>query len=393
VKEYEILSRISLTNGVKQVYNNSITAELDIQIFIEVKKMTKVPYEVYTEEVDTLSVLSPDGKIVNKDLLPELSDDQLKEIMYRMVFTRTWDDRAVNLGRQGRLGFYAPVSGQEATMVGSEFALEKDDFICPGYRDMPQIVWHGLPLYQAFLYSRGHQHGGQIPEGVNVLMPQIIIGAQILHAMGIAMGYKLKKQKQVVITYTGDGGSSEGDFYEGLNYAGVYKLPVIFFVQNNGYAITTPFSKQTAALSIAHKAVAAGIKGVKVDGMDVLAVIKAVQDAAERGRNGEGATLIEAVTYRFRPHSLSDDATKYRTKEEEGEWNEKDPIARLAKYLEAKGLWTEEDTARVKEEAKAKVNEQIKKAEQTEKMTVPGLIDSMFEQTPKHLEEQKADFQ
>lgn len=375
------------------MYNNSITAELDIQIFIEVKKMTKVPYEVYTEEVGTLSVLSPDGKIVNKDLLPELSDDQLKEIMYRMVFTRTWDDRAVNLGRQGRLGFYAPVSGQEATMVGSQFALEKDDFICPGYRDMPQIVWHGLPLYQAFLYSRGHQHGGQIPEGVNVLMPQIIIGAQILHAMGIAMGYKLKKQKQVVITYTGDGGSSEGDFYEGLNYAGVYKLPVIFFVQNNGYAITTPFSKQTAALSIAHKAVAAGIKGVKVDGMDVLAVIKAVQDAAERGRNGEGATLIEAVTYRFRPHSLSDDATKYRTKEEEGEWNEKDPIARLAKYLEAKGLWTEEDTARVKEEAKAKVNEQIKKAEQTEKMTVPGLIDSMFEQTPKHLEEQKADFQ
>jgi pyruvate dehydrogenase E1 component alpha subunit len=375
------------------VYNNSITAELDIQIFIEVKKMTKVPYEVYTEEVDTLSVLSPDGKIVNKDLLPELSDDQLKEIMYRMVFTRTWDDRAVNLGRQGRLGFYAPVSGQEATMVGSEFALEKDDFVCPGYRDMPQIVWHGLPLYQAFLYSRGHQHGGQIPEGVNVLMPQIIIGAQILHAMGIAMGYKLKKQKQVVITYTGDGGSSEGDFYEGLNYAGVYKLPVIFFVQNNGYAITTPFSKQTAALSIAHKAVAAGIKGVKVDGMDVLAVIKAVRDAAERGRNGEGATLIEAVTYRFRPHSLSDDASKYRTKEEEGEWNEKDPIARLAKYLEQKGLWTEEDTARVKDEAKAKVNEQIKKAEQTEKMTVPGLIDSMFEQTPKHLEEQKADFQ
>lgn len=375
------------------MYNNSITAELDIQIFIEVKKMTKVPYEVYTEEVATLSVLSPDGEIVNEDLLPKLTDDQLKEIMYRMVFTRTWDDRAVNLGRQGRLGFYAPVSGQEATMVGSEFALEKEDFICPGYRDMPQIVWHGLPLYQAFLYSRGHQHGGQIPDGVNVLMPQIIIGAQILHAMGIAMGYKLKKQKQVVITYTGDGGSSEGDFYEGLNFAGVYKLPVIFFVQNNGYAITTPFAKQTAALSIAHKAVAAGIKGVKVDGMDVLAVIKAVQDAAERGRNGEGATLIEAVTYRFRPHSLSDDATKYRTKEEEGQWNEKDPIARLAKYLEKKGLWTDEDTARVKDEAKAKVNEQIKKAEQTEKMTVPGLIDSMFEQTPKHLEEQKADFQ
>lgn len=354
--------------------------------------MSKVPYEVYTEEVEALSVLSPEGEVINPDKLPNLSDDQLKEIMYRMVFTRTWDERAINLGRQGRLGFYAPVSGQEATMVGSEFALEKGDFVCPGYRDMPQLVWHGLPLYQAFLYSRGHQHGGQIPEGVNVLMPQIIIGAQILHAMGIAMGFKLKKQKNVAITYTGDGGSSEGDFYEGLNYAGAFKLPVIFFVQNNGYAITTPFAKQTAALSIAHKAVAAGIKGVKVDGMDVLAVIKAVQEAAERGRNGEGATLIEAVTYRFRPHSLSDDTTKYRTKEEEGQWSEKDPINRLAKYLEKKGLWTDEDTLRVKDEAKAKVNEQIKKAEQTEKMTVPGLIDSMFEKTPQHLEEQKADF-
>ncbi|SDE88711.1 pyruvate dehydrogenase E1 component alpha subunit [Fontibacillus panacisegetis] len=353
---------------------------------------SKIPYEVYTEEVEALTVLSPDGEIVNKDKVPNLSDDQLKELMYRMVFTRTWDERAINLGRQGRLGFYAPVSGQEATMVGSEFALDKNDFVCPGYRDMPQLVWHGLPLYQAFLYSRGHQHGGQIPEGVNVLMPQIIIGAQVLHAMGIAMGYKLKKQKQVAITYTGDGGSSEGDFYEAMNFAGAFNLPVIFFVQNNGYAITTPFAKQTAALSIAHKAVAAGIRGVKIDGMDVFAVISAVQEAAERARNGEGATLIEAVTYRFRPHSLSDDTSKYRTKEEEGEWNEKDPIARLAKYLEKKGLWTDEDTARVKEEAKAKVNEQIKKAEQTEKMTVSGLIDSMFETTPKHLEEQKADF-
>ncbi|WP_017812432.1 MULTISPECIES: pyruvate dehydrogenase (acetyl-transferring) E1 component subunit alpha [Paenibacillus] len=354
--------------------------------------MSKVPYEVYTEEVEALSVLSPEGKIVNPDKVPDLTDDQLKEIMYRMVFTRTWDDRAVNLGRQGRLGFYAPVSGQEATMVGSVYALDKEDFVCPGYRDMPQLVWHGLPLYQAFLYSRGHQEGGRIPEGVNVLMPQIIIGAQILHAMGLAMGYKLKKQKQVVIAYTGDGGSSEGDFYEGMNFAGAYKLPVIFFVQNNGYAITTPFAKQTAALSIAHKAVSAGIKGVQIDGMDVFAVITAVREAAERARNGEGATLIEALTYRFRPHSMSDDTSKYRTKDEEGIWSEKDPIARLAKYLAEKGLWSDEDTERVREEAKAKVNEEIKKAEKTEKMTVTGLIDSMFETTPHDLEEQKADF-
>ncbi|SEM84847.1 pyruvate dehydrogenase (acetyl-transferring) E1 component subunit alpha [Paenibacillus sp. OV219] len=355
--------------------------------------MSKLPYEVQTEPVTPLSVLSPEGEIVNEAMMPNLSDEQLKEIMYRMVFTRTWDERAVNLGRQGRLGFYAPVSGQEASMVGSEYALNKDDFVCPGYRDMPQIVWHGLPLYQAFLYSRGHQHGGQIPADVHVLMPQIIIGAQILHATGVAMAFKKKGEKRVAITYTGDGGSSEGDFYEGMNFAGVFKLPVIYVVQNNGYAITTPYSKQTGALSVAHKAVAAGIRGIQIDGMDVLAVIKAVQEAAERGRNGEGATLIEMLTYRFRPHSMADDTSKYRTKDEEAEWVLKDPITRFAKFLEKKGLWTEEDTARVKEEAKATVNEHIKKAEQTEKMTVNGLIDSMFEHTPAHLEAQKADFQ
>ncbi|MFC0212518.1 pyruvate dehydrogenase (acetyl-transferring) E1 component subunit alpha [Paenibacillus chartarius] len=354
--------------------------------------MNKPSYEVSVEPVQPLTILSPEGKVVNEEDMPNLSNDQLREIMRRMVFTRVWDERAVNLGRQGRLGFYAPVSGQEATMIASEFALNKDDFICPGYRDMPQLVWHGLPMYQAFLYSRGHQHGGQIPEDVHVLMPQIIIGAQILHATGVAMAFKKKGEKRVAITYTGDGGSSEGDFYEGLNFAGAFKLPVIYVVQNNGYAITTPYSKQTAAASVAHKAVAAGITGVQVDGMDALAVYKAVSDAAERARNGGGATLIEALTYRFRPHSMADDATKYRTKEEEAEWEKKDPISRLRTYLTAKGLWSEEEEAAVREDAKNTVAEQIKKAEATEKMTIAGLIDTMFEKTPKHLEEQKAEY-
>lgn len=354
--------------------------------------MSKPFYEVGVEPVQPLTVLSPEGTIVNEEHMPKLSDDQLRELMRRMVFTRVWDERAVNLGRQGRLGFYAPVSGQEGTMIASEFALNKDDFVCPGYRDMPQIVWHGLPMYQAFLYSRGHQHGGEIPQDVHVLMPQIIIGAQILHATGVAMAFKKKGEKRVAITYTGDGGSSEGDFYEGLNFAGAFKLPVIYVVQNNGYAITTPFSKQTAAASVAHKAVAAGITGVQVDGMDPLAVYKAVSDAAERGRSGGGATLIEALTYRFRPHSMADDATKYRTKEEEQEWEKKDPIARMRAFLTAKGLWSEEEEAKVREDAKNTVAEEIKKAEATEKMTVAGLIDTMFETTPKHLEEQKAEY-
>lgn len=355
--------------------------------------MTKPNYEVQIKEFEKLSVLSPDGEIVNKEAMPKLDDDQLKELMRRMVFTRVWDQRAVSLQRQGRLGFYAPVSGQEASMIGSEFVLDKEDFVVPGYRDMPQIVWHGYPMYQAFLYSKGHQHSGQIPEGVNVLMPQIIIGAQIVQATGIAMGFKRKGQNNVVITYTGDGGSSQGDFYEGMNFAGAFNLPVIFVVQNNGYAISTPVSKQTSAQSIAQKALAAGIRGVQVDGMDALAVAKVVQEAAELARNGGGPTLIEAITYRYGPHSMSgDDPTKYRDKEEEEKWKEKDPLIRMRKYLQAKNLWSDEDEEKTMEEAKQTVTEQIKKAESTEKMTIAGLIDSMFEHTPAHLEEQKKDF-
>ncbi|MCF6092927.1 pyruvate dehydrogenase (acetyl-transferring) E1 component subunit alpha [Microaerobacter geothermalis] len=342
-------------------------------------------------QFQTLSILDADGNVVNQEEMPLLSDETLREFMRKMVFTRIWDQRAISLNRQGRLGFYAPVAGQEATMIGSQSAIQKEDFILPSYRDIPQIVWHGLPLYQAFLYSRGHQHGGQIPEGVNVLMPQIIIGAQIVQTTGIAMGFKLRGKKNVALTYIGDGGTSQGDFYEGINFAGVYKVPAIFIIQNNRYAISVPLELQTAAETLAQKAVAAGVPGIQVDGMDVLAVYKAVSDAAERGRRGEGPTVIETLTYRFGPHTLAgDDPTRYRTLEETNEWEKRDPLIRFRKYLEKKKLWTEEDENRVIEEAKQAVADAIKKADEYEKMTIPGLIDSMFEELPSYLQEQKA---
>ncbi len=350
-------------------------------------------HEVQASDVSMLTVINHNGDVVNEAEMPKLSDDQLKELMRRMVFTRIWDQRSVSLGRQGRLGFYAPVSGQEASMIGSQFALQKEDFILPGYRDIPQIYWHGLPMYQAILYSRGHQHGGQIPQDVHVLMPQIIIGAQIVQAAGVAMGLKKSGRKNVAITYTGDGGSSQGDFYEGMNFAGAFQLPAIFVVQNNGYAISTPRERQTAAAAIAQKAIAAGIRGVQVDGMDVLAVYKAVSEAAERGRNGEGPTLIETITYRFGPHSLSgDDPTRYRSKEESGSWEERDPLVRFRKYLEGKGLWSEAEETAVIEEAKAAVSDALRKADEVERMQIPDLIDSVFEVTPPLLQEQMREF-
>lgn len=340
-----------------------------------------------------LQILAPDGTVVNPDLMPELSDEQLRELMRKMVFTRVWDQRAISLNRQGRLGFYAPVAGQEASMIGSQSALSKEDFILPSYRDIPQMVWHGLPLYQAFLYSRGHIHGGQIPQGVNVLMPQIIIAAQCTQASGVAMGFKLRKEQRIAITYFGDGATSQGDFYEGLNFAGVYKLPVVFISQNNGYAISVPFEKQTAAQSIAIKAVAVGIHGQRVDGMDVLAVYKATQDARQRALAGEGPTLIETLTYRYGPHTMAgDDPTRYRTSEEQGEWEQRDPLIRFRAFLQGKGLWSDKDEEAVIEEAKQAVADAIKQADETPKMKVSDLIDAMYETLPAGLAEQKAEY-
>jgi len=342
---------------------------------------------------ETFQVLNEDGEVVNEEYMPELSDDELRELMRRMVYTRILDQRSIALNRQGRLGFYAPTAGQEASQLGSHFAIEKDDFILPAYRDVPQLIWQGLPLYQAFLFSKGHFHGNQY-EDLKALAPQIIIGAQYVQAAGVALGLKLRNQKNVAITYTGDGGTSQGDFYEGINMAGAYQAPAIFVVQNNRFAISVPVEKQTAAKTLAQKAVAAGIEGIQVDGMDVLAVYAATKDARERAINGEGPTLIETLTYRFGPHTMSgDDPTRYRTDEEDKEWEKKDPLVRFRKYLESKGLWSEEDENNVIEEAKEDIKEAIKKADKYPEQKVTDLIKNMNEELPLNLQEQLEEYE
>ncbi|MBA4537905.1 pyruvate dehydrogenase (acetyl-transferring) E1 component subunit alpha [Bacillus aquiflavi] len=341
------------------------------------------------KQFQTLQILNEDGEVVNDQMVPDLTDEQLQDLMHRMVYTRILDQRSISLNRQGRLGFYAPTAGQEASQIASQFALEKEDFILPGYRDVPQIIWHGLPLYQAFLFSRGHFQGNQIPDGVNVISPQIIIGAQYIQAAGVALGMKKRGLKSVVITYTGDGGSSQGDFYEGINFAGALKVPAIFIVQNNGFAISTPVEKQSSAKTIAQKAVAAGIPGYQVDGMDPFAVYAAVRKARERAINGEGPTLIETLCYRYGPHTMAgDDPTRYRTSDLDNEWEKKDPLVRFRKFLEKKGLWTEEMEKEVIEKAKQDIKEAIKKADETPKQKVTDLISIMHEDLPYNLKEQ-----
>jgi pyruvate dehydrogenase E1 component alpha subunit len=340
-------------------------------------------------QFEMFQILNEEGEVVNEAAMPELSDEQLQELMKRMVYTRILDQRSISLNRQGRLGFYAPTAGQEASQLASQFALEKEDFILPGYRDVPQMIWHGLPLAQAFLFSRGHFKGNQIPEGVNVISPQIIIGAQYIQAAGVALGMKKRGAKSVAVTYTGDGGASQGDFYEGINFAGAYKAPAIFFVQNNRFAISTPVEKQSAAKTIAQKAVAAGIPGIQVDGMDPLAVYAATLDARKRAINGEGPTLIETMTYRYGPHTMAgDDPTRYRTADLDNEWEKKDPLVRFRKFLEKKNLWNEEKENETIEKAKEDIKEAIKEADNTPKQKVTDLISIMYEEMPNHLQEQ-----
>jgi pyruvate dehydrogenase E1 component alpha subunit len=341
----------------------------------------------------TFRILDENGRVVDEQAVPKLSNEQLTALMHRMVFTRIWDQRALKLNRQGRLGFYAPVAGEEASMLASEFATEKEDWLLPSYRDIPQIVWHGLPLYKAFLYSRGHFVGGQIPEDVHVLMPQIIIAAQCTQATGIALGLKKRGKKNVAVAYFGDGATSQGDFYEALNFASVFNVPAIFICQNNRFAISVPVEKQTKAGTLAQKAVAAGMEGIQVDGMDPLAVYAATRRAREKALDGGGPTLIETLTYRYGPHTMAgDDPTRYRTKELTGEWERKDPLIRFRRYLEARGLWSEKQEQEVVTEAQEAVAAALKEADRVPKQKVSDLLKNMFETPTSDIAEQLADY-
>lgn len=342
---------------------------------------------------EVFQILNEKGEIVNEEYTPDLSDEEFVELMRRMVYTRVLDQRSIALNRQGRLGFYAPTAGQEASQIASHYALEKEDFVLPGYRDVPQLIWHGLPLYQAFLFSKGHFHGNQMPEGVRALSPQIIIGAQYVQAAGVALGKKLRGNKSVAITYTGDGGTSQGDFYEGINFAGAYKAPAIFVVQNNYFAISVPVELQTAAKTLAQKAVAAGVEGYQVDGMDPLAVYVATKKARENAINGEGPSLIETLTYRYGPHTMAgDDPTRYRTSDLDTEWEKRDPLIRFRTFLENKGLWSEEKETEVIEQAKDDIREAIKKADAYPKQKVTELMEIMYDKMPANLEEQYEEY-
>jgi pyruvate dehydrogenase E1 component alpha subunit len=351
---------------------------------------------VYSAKIEHLQLLDEHGVLDEKLAVvggkPVLTDEEVVHLYEFMVQCRVLDETAFKLQRSGRMGTYPQNKGQEAAAIGSGFAARKgEDFLVPCYRENAALFMHGLPMHYILLHWMGDERGNQIPEGVCMTPLSIPIGTQMLHATGIAWAFKIRKEPRVAITYFGDGATSEGDFHEAMNFAGTFQAPVVFFCQNNHWAISVPRETQTASETIAQKAIAYGMPTMQVDGNDLFAVVKATRDALERARAGGGPSFIEAVTYRLADHTTADDARRYREAAELEMWVARDPLIRLRKYLEKKDLWNEKLQAAAEEKAKAMTAEVIKAAEGIEKPAVDDIFNYTFAQPlPAEIEKQRA---
>ncbi|USZ68747.1 pyruvate dehydrogenase (acetyl-transferring) E1 component subunit alpha [Halorussus salilacus] len=339
---------------------------------------------------DVNRVLAPDGT-VDERADPDLSASAVVDLYRLQVFARTFDEKAVTLHRQGRIGTYAPLQGQEAAQVGAAYALAEDDYCFPTYRDHAMYLARGLPLEDVLVYllGEGNYVDRQDPEGLRTFPPTIPIATQLPHAVGTGMAADYRGDDCATLVSFGDGATSEGDFHEGMNFAGVFDAPTVFFCQNNQWAISVPRERQTASATIAQKARAYGFEGVRVDGNDVLAVYAAVSDALDAARAGEGPRLIEAVTYRQGAHTTTDDPSKYRDDEEVAEWVERDPVERTREYLEDAHGWTDDDERELREWADERVAEAVATAEDATGLGVEDIFEQVYAETPRKLRRQR----
>ena len=333
-------------------------------------------------------ILGENGKIVNNDNVPPFSDEELKYLYKTMVYTRIIDEKAVSYQRQGRMLTYAPNTGQEAAQVGSAYALEKKDWLVPAFRELGGWLIKGVPLKNIYMYWYGNEWGSHMPADVNMLPVSIPIASQLEHATGIAMANTIKGEDGVVLAYVGDGGTSAGDFHEALNFAAVFKAPVIFLIQNNQFAISVPRAMQTNSKTLAQKAIAYDIPGILVDGNDIFAMYDITKKAVERAREGLGPTLIEAYTYRLGAHTTSDDPTKYRKDEEVEEWRVKDPLTRFELYLLDQGIITQDYIKELKAELEKEVGTTFESIENTSDTEVEDIFKYHYETMTPQLQEQ-----
>ncbi|MFA7075328.1 MAG: pyruvate dehydrogenase (acetyl-transferring) E1 component subunit alpha [Candidatus Izemoplasmatales bacterium] len=339
---------------------------------------------------EMLQILNQEGLIVNDELEPKISKETLLKMYRTMVLGRIADEKALQFQRQGRMLTYAPNIGQEAAQVGSMAALSEQDWLVLAFRESNAMLYKGVTLEQSFLYWYGNENGSKYDENVKVLPINVPIGSQINHAAGVAYASKLQNKNEATIVFIGDGGTSHGEFHEGMNFAAVFDLPMITVIQNNHYAISTPRHRATKAKTLAQKAIAYGIPGIQVDGNDPLAMYLAVKTARERAMKNEGPTLIEAVTYRIGPHTTSDNPKLYREDKEVEEWKKKDPIQRFKKYLISKKYWTEEKDIILQEEHKQTVLDTFKHVEENGDVSLDEIFSYTYESMTSNLKEQLA---
>lgn len=347
---------------------------------------------------DLLQVMDADGKVVDPAFAESIPAADIVALYAAMLAQRVYDDRLIKMQRQGRLGFYLACTGEEACSYGPAYGLRDDDWLFPAYREPGTALWRGMP-FQAWVDNMVGNiddpvKGRQMPvhwtaRAQNVVSISSPVGTQIPQCAGTAYAMKLRGTDSVACCFFGEGTSSEGDFHVGLNFAAVSKAPAIFFCRNNRYAISTPYHKTTAVEHIATRASGYGMRGQVVDGNDILGVIKAVREAADWARAGNGPTLLEAKTYRLAAHSTSDDPKGYRTRQEEAMWAARDPLIRLKSYLVGKKLWDDDRDKTTTEEASERIIAALNVAEHKEMPPVNALFDDVFAELPPHLKLQR----
>ena len=339
-------------------------------------------------QVESLSILDSEGTL-DSALDPKLSAGDLKSLYRAMLLGRRIDERMVRLQRQGRIGTFAPIKGQEASQMGSVFTLRRQDWMVPSFRETAAMVWRGWPIEKLLRFYAGHIEGGSPAPDQHDLPVAIPVATQLPHAVGLAYAAQYRGDDVVVMVFFGDGATSEGDFHEALNFAGVWHVPVVFVCQNNQWAISVPLKKQTHSRTIAQKALAYGLPGIQVDGNDVLAVYVAAREAVDRARQWNGPTLIECVTYRLGVHTTADDPSKYRSEEEVKAWERKDPLTRFRAYLEQRKLLDDGLEQQIDEEIAAAVR-RFETAPPADPLVA---FDHVYAETPPHLAAQRAELE